>query len=162
MGNTGSNPSTYMYLNKYRAKLTDKSYSTWYIPSTSCKYNSYKRGLENIRGWNYMKSLSDSTVIRQYTNRDVIYLMGAADTNTDAPDLEKDCEANFQGSQRFERARVFYKFMQKYFPSNRHSFLSIPGVGHSQHNVYNSPQGIVTIFDAAAQLIPIHLSNVIK
>jgi hypothetical protein len=137
-----SNPSTYMYLNNYRPSRTE-----WYIPSTSCKYNSYKNGLEHIRSWSYMKSLSDSTVVQQYTNRNVIYLMGERDTSTDAPDLEKDCGANLQGSQRYKRAQNFYKFMQKFFPTNRHLFFSIPGVGHSQYYVYNSPQGIETIYD---------------
>jgi hypothetical protein len=110
----------------------------------SCpEYNNYKYGLENRN--EYLNALSDEQIRRQYTSRQVAYLLGSEDVCQDR-DFEMSCAANAQGATRFQRGRFYYSFIQTYFPSAQHDMVVVPEVGHDHDAMFNSTQGKVAIF----------------
>ena len=69
--------------------------SGWYmLPDFSLEYPAGMGGLD-----------IDETSRRRYLQRNIIVLLGDADTDTEAPDLPRNDEAMAQGPHRF--ARVF-------------------------------------------------------
>jgi hypothetical protein len=140
-----TNAGSYTYLNRYRPNLNDKTYQTWFIPNTTCPYNSYKYGLENRN--NYMDDTPADTLIQQYVARRVTYLLGDQDTARTGA-FDNSCQADLQGLHRFERGTAFYSHMSTYYPQNSHKRVVVPGVAHSSGQMYSSAEGRATIFPA--------------
>ena len=79
------------------------------------------------------------------------YLLGSADVHRD-PDFETSCAANAQGDTRFLRGCLYYRSIQKFFPSAQHDMLIVPEVGHDHRAMFNSTQGKTAIFQDCAHL----------
>jgi pimeloyl-ACP methyl ester carboxylesterase len=136
IGYVAANPSSYLYLNSHRP--TGKN-----LPESCPGYNDYKYGLH--RRNEYCNVLNDEQIRVQYTKRSVTYLLGSADINRD-DDLETDCAANAQGATRFQRGRLYYSAIRRYFPLAPHAMVIVPGVGHDHDAMFNSAQGKTAIF----------------
>jgi hypothetical protein len=131
-----SNPGTYVYLNDKRWKNDELK-----VPlRPSCQYNRYKYGLDNLNP--YMSRTTISLMIESYLKRDVTYFLGEKDVGN----VEQSCEAQFQGANRFVRGRNFKAFMDQEFPRHGHEMVVVPGIGHTQHGMYNSREAEETIF----------------
>jgi alpha-beta hydrolase superfamily lysophospholipase len=67
--------------------------------------------------------------------RDVVILLGEADTNREDADLRKTPEADAQGLVRFERGKNYFKTAKRAAEEAKAPFLwrqvTVPGVGHS-------------------------------
>ena len=136
IGYVTANPSSYLYLNSYRP-LGRK------LPRSCTGYNDYKYGLERRNA--YLSILNDEQIRRQYISRRVTYLLGNADVDQDE-NLERDCAANVQGDNRFQRGLLYYSFMRTFFPAAKHDMVIVPEVGHDHDAMFNSPQGKTAIF----------------
>jgi len=109
-----ANPSSYMWLNKNRP----------FGSASSCKwYNEYRYGLDDPN--DYMSV----GVAPDYPNRNVIYMLGSADTKIDSG-LDTTCYANRQGRHRFERGTKFYEHLAQYYGRQVHRKVIVSGVGH--------------------------------
>lgn len=141
-----ANPSSYLYLNRYRPDPTDPTGRHFTVPApTPCKYNNYKYGLDNRN--QYGAQLSTEAIITQYIGRRVTYLLGGEDRQ-DNHSLDTGCEARMQGSSRYERGVSYYNYIQVYFPTSTHHLVVVPGVGHDHNAMFTSPQGVSVIFGA--------------
>jgi hypothetical protein len=131
-----SNPGTYAYLNNKRwvnGELT--------IPARpACQYNRYKYGLENLNP--YMSRTAIPVMIESYLQRDVTYFLG----DKDIGDVEQSCESQYQGANRYARGKNFKAFMDQEFHRHGHEMVIVPGVGHTQHGMYNSREATEVIF----------------
>lgn len=131
-----SNPGTYVYLNKKRWQNGELK-----VPSKpSCQFNRYKYGLENLNP--YMSRAAIPVMIDTYLERDVTYFLG----DKDVGDVEQSCESQFQGANRFARGKNFKAFMDQEYPRHGHEIVIVPGVGHTQHGMYNSREATEVIF----------------
>ena len=142
IGYVTANPSSYLYLNSYRPVAQN-------LIESCPEYNNYKYGLDNRN--EYFNELSDEQIRRQYISRRVTYLLGSADVHRD-PDFETSCAANAQGDTRFQRGCLYYRSIQKFFPSAQHDMLIVPEVGHDHLAMFNSTQGKTAIFQDCAHL----------
>ena len=88
-----------------------------------------------------------ATLIARYRSRQVIYLLGAMDTDPDARSLDKNCQAMAQGRHRAERGRLFKAYMDRFFSPYNHQLVTVPGVGHSARRMFTSPEGLAALFD---------------
>jgi hypothetical protein len=139
-----ANPSSFMYLNDKRFDAATGSFVTPLAPVQQylCPtWNTYKFGLAGRNS--YMSRQSASALVTQYTARDVIYLQGTADTGTD--ELDMGCEANLQGSQRFERGWRHMVHLNSFF-AHRHRMSSVAGVAHDSTLMYQSLEGRTAMF----------------
>jgi pimeloyl-ACP methyl ester carboxylesterase len=143
-----ANPSSYLYLDRRRPETG--STTEFAEPSTTCTFNRYKYGLDNLN--TYMSSVGATKITEQYRNRFVVYLAGELDNDPDDPDLNTSCRAILQGPDRFSRASAYANFIDIFYPTHFHQFTPVPGVGHSSTLMFRSPEGRGVIFAAEAEI----------
>lgn len=134
-----ANPGTYAYLNPYRP--VESTAGLFRIPRIRCAYNSWKYGLDNLNP--YMKREKIPVMIDQFLERDVTYFLGEQDIGQ----VEQNCMATIQGPTRLARGKNFKAHLDQFFPAHKHSLIVVPGVGHTQYGMYNSPEGKQLLFN---------------
>ncbi len=135
------NPGSYVYLNAKRPSLY--SNSGFSIPeNTNCAYNSYKYGLESLNS--YLNREPVSRLISNYLSRDVIYMLGEQDRDTN--EVDHDCAAELQGPYRYLRGVNFKAFLDHEYAGNHHQLLVVPGVAHTKEGMYTSAMGKAVLF----------------
>jgi len=146
-------PSSYLYLNNERVKET--SFDQFEVPSGSylgecLNYNNYGYGLDNLYEYHTIQNGIDPDRIRsQYKYRNVLYLVGSNDTDTNDPTLSTTCQSNLQGSQRLERANIFYNYLKHYYGPqimSNHRYVIVQGVGHNGRDLMTSEKALEFIF----------------
>lgn len=139
-----ANPSSYLYLNKYR--YGGKT-NQWIIPERDCKsgdgYNEWKYGLDGLYGYTAARGAEFARA--HLPQRRIEVLAGTADVIAD-DGFDTDCGGMWQGATRYERAQIFKAYMDHFYPTNQVTLTSVPGVGHSGPGMLSSPQGIKALF----------------
>jgi pimeloyl-ACP methyl ester carboxylesterase len=141
------NPSSYVY-------LTDERFvsGAFGVPSSDqvsqCPgYDQYKYGMQGRN--DYMSMVDAETMIQRFTSRDVVYLLGEADTDPEDSSMDTSCEAELQGNQRFVRGTNYYQSLLTVIGSSirKHQTLdTVPNVGHDAHDMFGSVQGQLALF----------------
>lgn len=133
-------PSSYLYFTPERDADGDGVFE---VPAAACpEYDDYGYGMQAL--YNYPAGTGLTTMIEQYPQRFVFYLVGALDNDPDDPSLATDCAAMAQGPQRVARASAYFGHLQAVFGPeilNRQSFAIVPGVGHSYSGQLSSALG---------------------
>jgi hypothetical protein len=84
----------------------------------------------------------------RYVERDVVYLLGEADTDPNHPLLDRSCAAEAQGPTRYARGMNYLFALEQRHPNLvRHRILSIWGVGHDAGSMFVSACGLAALFD---------------
>jgi hypothetical protein len=137
-----SNPSSYLYLNGYRF---DEAKNTWVIPrgKKNKDYDDYKYGLNELD--DYAQERGSNWARRHLPRRWVEVLAGTADVEADSS-FDDSREAMWQGDSRYERARLFDEFMDRFFAPNRFSVTPVPNVGHDHREIYASAEARRALF----------------
>jgi hypothetical protein len=108
-------------------------------------YNEYKYGLEDLYG--YAETLSPQIIRTRLLARPIIFVLGMADTDCDWG-LDKSCEADVQGENRYERG-LLYKHHLRLFvkgsTKSQHIWLEIPEVGHEATEIFTHPRFIIEL-----------------
>ncbi len=138
-----ANPSSYVYMNgkrwingRFRGLREDQR--------LLCRgWDKYGYGLRKRK--RYVAARSKSQVRKDYAGRRVVYLLGEDDNKRDS-ELDKTCEADYQGRNRLRRGKIFMRFMDKFHSSNVHSLVTVPGVAHKGGEMFNSPEGRAVLF----------------
>lgn len=134
-----ANPSTWLYVGPERWDGTG-----WSVPTGGdCPdYDDWHYGMEDRN--TYASRLSADSIRSLLAGRDVVVLAGDADTL--AGNLDVSCGANLQGAHRYERALRLSTFLEAHFPANEHRLAVVPGVGHSNVQMFTSGTGLGAIF----------------
>jgi pimeloyl-ACP methyl ester carboxylesterase len=105
---------------------------------TACvkSFNRYKYGLDYRTG--YVATLTPVQAVARYLSRTVTVANGDQDT-VDNGDLDESCPAMAQGRTRLERGRAFTDHLKASYPPAPHSYVVVPGVGHSSTAMFASP-----------------------
>jgi len=154
-----ANPSSYMYLNNKRPVMNVGGIWSFGVPSTLCPYNVYRYGTDFMQPYMPTKA----TIRAQYPGRNVKYMIGSEENDCQCEEvkvgqwegtggdcaeyLDCSCEARWQGVNRYERAYLFYQFMDTYYSGHVHELVEVPGVGHSSSGMMNSSEGKRLIFN---------------
>jgi hypothetical protein len=133
-----ANPSSYLYFSKDR-------------PSSSAgcpAFNRWKYGLIDPPA--YVGGTS-AAAWRQleagYARRDVIYLLGSADTDPHQEDLDVSCAGEAQGPFRLARGQAYFQYLRERNQSEWNQHLRyVPGVAHSARGMFTSVCGVNAIF----------------
>ena len=135
-----ANPSTYLYLGPERHSID----GTFQIPDRqACPgYNEWHYGLEGRNS--YASRLTEEGIQDRLVSRDVIYMLGTADTGEEA--LDMTCGAMLQGQHRYARGLTLHQYMDTFYPASDHELVEVVGVGHSSTRMYQSPQGRQVLF----------------
>jgi hypothetical protein len=131
-----ANPSSYVWFGEDRPVPTDRAVcgavDRWsYGLAGAPDYVEQTEGLEE-----------------RYIARDVVYLLGEADTDPIHPLLDRSCAAEAQGPTRYARGMNYLFALEQRHPNLvRHRILSIWGVGHDAGSMFVSPCGLAALFD---------------
>jgi hypothetical protein len=149
-----ANPSSYLYMDQQRR--VEGTLDQFAVPDASTQsscptFNQYKYGLEELNP--YMDAVGIDRIRSQYAQHQVIYLLGEADndpTPDEGDELDQNCPAMLQGSQRLERGTIYFNYLNHFYGAlviqGKHTVVTVPGVGHSAQGMFTSPQGVTAIF----------------
>jgi pimeloyl-ACP methyl ester carboxylesterase len=150
-----SSPSSYLYFTKERPTGAADGRFAPYDAAACPGYNLYRYGVENLgRLARYAGNLGSAGLFRRYAARDVTYLLGTADNDPDHPQLDQNCGARAQGSNRLERGRNYIRYERRLAGSDiklvRRTFEVI-GVGHTQSRMFGSKCAAALLFGVAGR-----------
>ncbi|MBU6499962.1 MAG: hypothetical protein KGQ40_15670 [Rhodospirillales bacterium] len=129
-----ANPGSYLYLTAARPR-----------PVAACPgYDSWRYGLAG--GLPPYVTDSPAALAARYAGRDVVYLLGTADTNPHHPLLDTSCAAEAQGATRLERGRAFVA-AERARTGRAPAMHEVAGVGHNARRMLGSTCGLAALFD---------------
>ncbi len=137
-----ASPSSYLYLDEDR-------------PTPSGGFAPFERArCEHFNRWKFGLEAAPAYVDRArnferaYAAREVIYLMAAADDDPKDLGMDRGCEAEAQGPDRFARGRAHMRYMRARHPAGlNHRLWEVPGVAYHTLQVFTSPCGQAAIRD---------------
>ncbi len=138
-----ANPSSYVYFSEDRP-LNTTSFARY---TGSCKgFNRWKYGVRGAPP--YVGQTSFVDMEESYSRRDVVYLLGTADTDPHHPDLDVSCEGEAEGPHRFARGRAYFAYMKARHPKTLSQRLwEVSGVAHDERGMFQSSCGMEALFD---------------
>lgn len=138
-----ANPSSYVYFSEDRP-LNTGGFAHY---AGSCTgFNRWKYGVQEAPS--YVGRASFVDMEKGYSRRDVIYLLGTADTDQHAPDLDISCKGEAEGPHRFARGTAYFAYMNLRHPVGFLQRLwEVSGVGHDQRKMFHSSCGMEALFD---------------
>ncbi len=131
-----ANPSSYVWFGAQRPMPVD---------SAKCPdFDRWKYGIEAAPA--YAGATADLEA--RYIARDVVYLLGQADTGTGDDVLDQGCAAMAQGPTRYARGMNYLFSLELRHPNLvRHRIINIWDVGHDADRVFGSACGLAALFD---------------
>jgi len=140
-----ANPSSYVYFSEERP-LTPTTFARY---TGSCKgFDRWKYGVEDAPP--YIGQNSFVNMEENYSRRDVIYLLGTADTDPHHPDLDVSCEGEAEGPYRFARGIAYFAYLKARHPEGFSQRLwEVPGVAHEEREMFHSSCGMAALFDVS-------------
>ncbi|WP_295750428.1 alpha/beta hydrolase [Undibacterium sp.] len=134
-----ANPSSYLYFNETRP----------FAKSASCnKFNQWKYGWEAAPV--YVDSKNRANYEKQYSQRNVVYLLGELDINPHHSALDQSCAAEMQGAFRLERGLHYFNYLQQRHPTmTQQRIIRVPGIAHDGDAMFESAAGISALFETA-------------
>jgi len=138
-----ANPSTYLYFDNRRPQ-PDGSFQP--AQASACpQVNRWKYGMEKLPAYVAQQDLG--AIEARYAARQVVYLLGQADTNPYTHFIDRSCPAMAQGPYRLARGEAYFKYLQGRHPTALNQrVVEVPGVGHDGRAMYGSACGQAVIF----------------
>jgi pimeloyl-ACP methyl ester carboxylesterase len=138
-----ANPSSYVY---FSAERPAGDGFAAFGASACPAYDRWKYGMTDLPP--YLRGENAAALEAAYAARDVIYLLGGADTNTNDSMLDKACMAEAEGPNRYARGLAYFHYLQRRRGAGlMHRLLVAPGVGHDGDRLFNSPCGLAALYD---------------
>jgi hypothetical protein len=143
-----ANPSSYIYFTHER--VTPAGFGPF--DGRACPtYDDYKYGFFNpVR---YAAQVDPGAALERYASRDVVYLVGANDTDPNHSQLDTTCAAAAQGRHRVERGLNYVRYLHHIagrLGSIGQRAFEVEGVGHDHRSMFRSTCGVEALFDAAS------------
>jgi len=140
-----ANPSSYLWFGPDRPDAN--GLPAPFAGAAACPgFNRWKYGLAG--GLPPYVMDDPATLETRYVSREVVYLLGAEDTDPNQRDLDRSCAGLAEGPYRLARGHAFLAMLRA-----RHGALStqvvheIPGVAHQGARMLNSACGLAALFD---------------
>ena len=138
-----ASPSSYLYFSRDRP---DSSGGFAPFSSVACPaFNRWKYGWAGAPS--YARKEPPTAYEQTYAAREVIYLLGTADTNPNHPVLDKSCAGEAQGPHRYARGLAYARYMKMRHPNLNHRVVEVPRVAHDSDKMLTSKCGLAALFD---------------
>lgn len=139
-----ANPSSYAWFSKERPD-GEGGFTSFNL--AACPgFNVWKYGMAGLPP--YAAGASPDALKHAYLARDVIYLLGTADTNPHHPALDRSCMAEAQGPTRLARGLAYTAYLRARGGSAFHQHVVlVPGIGHNARRMLTSACGLAALFD---------------
>jgi len=149
-----ANAPSYLYLTNERPRRAGSGYAP-YERGICPTYNQYPYGPQQLPA--YAAGQDPAGLYVRYAARDVVYLLGSADTNPEDHGLDKRCGAEAQGATRLSRGLgyVLYDLLLAGRGARRvtlaHEHQQVMGVGHESAAMFGSLCGTRALLGDAAR-----------
>lgn len=122
----------------------DPNSNQFVTPSGCSNYQNWPYGTASST--TYLSRFEASDIRSRYASRKLTYLLGTLDIFTSGTLNTTDCAATLLGENRFRRGENMFSYMETFFSSNNpHTKVTVPNVGHSAPEMYNSAEGLMTL-----------------
>ncbi|VVE68923.1 hypothetical protein PAN31117_03152 [Pandoraea anapnoica] len=134
-----ANPSSYLYFD-------DERPNGQAIANGSCpRATQWKYGLKSAPP--YVASQDVRDLEARYVSRDVVYLLGQADTNPYTHFIDRSCAGMAQGPYRLARGLAYFDYLKQRHPDGlAQKVVEVPGVGHDGLGMFTSACGLAVLF----------------
>jgi hypothetical protein len=138
-----ANPSSYVYFSPERP--AGEGFAAF--DAAACPaYDHWKYGMTGLPP--YVAGEGAAVLETAYAARDVVYLLGAADTNPNERTLDKTCMAEAEGPYRYARGLAYFRYLHARRGADlAHRMLVAPGIGHDGDLLFNSACGLAALYD---------------
>ena len=138
-----ANPSSYLYFSADRPR-PDGGFAPA-DPVACPRLSRWHYGFEGAPA--YVKSQPGTDFERSYVAKDVIYLLGMADTDPNHRLLDRTCAGLAEGPYRLARGLSYFAYLRGRHGSELgHRLIEVPEVGHDDRKMYGSPCGVAALF----------------
>jgi pimeloyl-ACP methyl ester carboxylesterase len=138
-----ANPSSYLYFDGDRPQ-PDGRFAPFAEAASCPSFDRWKYGLTGAPA--YVGS-DGAALERQYAARDVVYLLGTADTDPNHRLLDRSCAGMAEGSYRYARGLAYFRYLQaREGAALKHRVVEVAGVGHDNRAMFNSACGLAVLF----------------
>ncbi|OZI22203.1 hypothetical protein CAL18_11065 [Bordetella genomosp. 7] len=150
-----ANAPSYLYLGNERPRRRGAGFEP-YERGICPTYNQYPYGPQNLPP--YAAGADPASLFVRYARRDVVYLLGSADTNPEAHGLDQRCGAEAQGSTRLSRGQGYLRYDRLLASRGarqqvlRHEHQQVAGVGHDAGAMFGSLCGTRALLGDAARV----------
>jgi hypothetical protein len=84
----------------------------------------------------------------RYVARNVVYLLGEADTNAHTHFIDRSCAAMAQSPYRLAHGLAYFDYLKRRHPSDlNQKVVEVPGVGHDNLGMFASDCGLGVLFN---------------
>ncbi|MFK0375193.1 alpha/beta hydrolase [Pandoraea sp. NPDC090278] len=137
-----ANPSSYLYFDDERPNKQA-------MANGSCpRATQWKYGLKSAPP--YVASQDVRDLEARYVSRDVVYLLGQADTNPYTHFIDRSCAGMAQGPYRLARGLAYFDYLKQRHPDGlAQKVVEVPGVGHDGLGMFTSACGLAVLFGRA-------------
>jgi len=144
-------PSSYVYMDSRR--IVENTRNKFDIPrfdkrKEAPKYNNYGYGLDKL--YKYLKKIGKYSIINQFKNRKILYLIGSKDNADNHKYLAKSPGAMMQGKNRLERAINYFNYLKFFYGKEimkNQNLKIIKNIKHSGRKLIKSKEGREFIFE---------------
>jgi hypothetical protein len=145
-----ANPSSYFYFTDDRPR-PDGSFAPF--RGAACpQFNHWRYGSVNAPA--YVADTSAAAWQKResdYAKADVIYLMGADDTDPEQQDLDTSCAGEAQGPERLERGKAYFRYLAaRHAGAFSHRLWLVPGVAHVGSRMVESACAVAAVFESGS------------
>jgi hypothetical protein len=142
-----ANPSSFVYFDAYRPAV----YGGFAVPRGGCSnYDTYPDGMRGRGG--YVSELTPARAFDIYTSRRVTILNSGAETSDNDGDVDTDCGAMLQGSNRVDRGANFFSLIHRIRPTAPHDRVVVSGVDDDENfALFESPHAASVLFGPGAR-----------
>lgn len=149
-----ANPSSYLYFDGQRVvpgTMDEFDYPVVETMEACPDYDTYKYGLYQPNP--YVSNVSAGQLMSQFATRQVMCLLGGADTSTTDANLDTTCAARLQGPYRLARGLIYQNYLKQVFGAGvlpSHGVEVIAGVGHDSNGIFTSLCGALALFGSTS------------
>lgn len=137
-----ANPSSYLY-------FSDERPDSQAIAGDTCpEATKWKYQLKDAP--EYVSSQNVEKLESSYATRNVVYLLGGADTDPYKHFIDRSCAGMSQGPYRLARGLAYFDYMKKRHSADfKQKAVIVPGVGHDNLKMFTSNCGMAVLFNQA-------------
>ncbi len=116
----------------------DEATGQYFIPTDCAGFNFWPYGYEFAP--DYLAAVSEEAVLQNLISREIVYFQGTEDVQTEGTLNTKDCQAVLLGSNRLERGKNLFRYLNDFYPENNSSPILVPNIGHDAEGIYSSQE----------------------
>jgi len=139
-----ANPGSYLYFDRDRPAANGRLQPADLQACPAA--NEWQYGLDKAPP--YVARQDAKSLETRYASRNVVYLLGGADTDPYLHFFDRSCGAMAQGPHRLARGHAYFDYLKGRHSANfNQRIVEVPGIGHDNLGMFTSECGVAVLFE---------------